>query len=263
MKAQRHILMMGALLGLALMLCIPASALTIMAGSDYLETAPGTFVNLDPFGLPIPPLGPIELEGDPFGPGNTDTIIRRLDDADLPTGGSSDTIDIEIVALSLTSVSPVDIGGTLFDLHVDLLPSSPSIGQMTITLDDEIGVTGSFTSFFDVFFEIELRLAGTDILVDTLTGLPPLQMQGGGQWGQLPPPGAELVHGPYGDLDANVHTPAPTDAYDFFILGDVVEEHPGVGVHIAHTAPVPEPATMTLLGLGLAGLLVRTRKQII
>lgn len=111
------------LLALVLAVCSPVSALTIMAGSDYLETAPGTFMDFDAFG--VPDIGIVDFTGDPIGPGGTDTIVRRLDDAELPSEGSDGIIDIELVALSLTSVSPVDIGGEFFDISI-ILSSTPS-----------------------------------------------------------------------------------------------------------------------------------------
>ena len=106
MRSVRHILTTGTLAALLLAVCFPVSALTIMAGSDYLQTASGTFMNFDAFGPPVPGLGIVDFKGDPIGPGDTDTIVRRLDDAVLPSLGSSDTIDTELVALSLISVSP-------------------------------------------------------------------------------------------------------------------------------------------------------------
>lgn len=42
--------------------------------------------------------------------------MRRLEDAELPHVGSSDTIDIEMVALSLKSVDPVSFGGDSYDM---------------------------------------------------------------------------------------------------------------------------------------------------
>jgi hypothetical protein len=107
-----------------------AQANSIDPGFDLFRTDPGTtFVDLTP--VPSLGLGIIPLEGVPFGPGNTDTIIERLTGPG-PTGvGDTHTIDIEIVALSLQSVDPVDIGGSLFDLHVSLGPTQTT-GQMQI-----------------------------------------------------------------------------------------------------------------------------------
>ncbi|MBL8473250.1 MAG: hypothetical protein KF778_14420 [Rhodocyclaceae bacterium] len=50
---------------------------------------------------------------------NFDTVVRRPNDADL-TGGGITPVEIEIVWLSLKSVAPIDIGGTLFDVYAGL-----------------------------------------------------------------------------------------------------------------------------------------------
>jgi hypothetical protein len=238
----------------------PVSAVLIMAGSDYLQTTEGTYLDFDFPGSPVPGLGIVDFIGKPIGPGNTDTIVKRLDDADLPNNGDNGTIDIEMVALSLRSVDPVNIGGTFFDLGIVLASGFPSIGQMVITLDDILGVSGTFESFFDVFFDVELYLAGTDTLVQTITGLDPLHLQGSGQWGSNPPPGAVILPGTYGDLDANLHNAPDPDYYDFFIEGEIIEEHPGVGVHRAKTATIPEPNVILLFAFGLFGIAARMRK---
>jgi uncharacterized repeat protein (TIGR01451 family) len=71
------------------------------------------------------------------GLANTDTIVRR-GGTTLPMPGSNDTIPIEIVALSLTSVMPITVtygGGSpnQFDVSVDLPPGPQPTGQMTMT----------------------------------------------------------------------------------------------------------------------------------
>ena len=76
------------------------------------------------------------------GTGRPDTLVRRLSDATLgDIGGTtapSATIPIEIVALSLVSVQPIQVtygGGnpSFFDVFVDLPPSTQSTGAMTIS----------------------------------------------------------------------------------------------------------------------------------
>lgn len=259
MRSLKHILMTGTLVTLLLAVCSPVSALTIMAGSDYLQTAPGTFINFDPF---FPGLGNIDFLGDPIGPSSTDTIVQRKDDAVLPGAGSTATIEIEIVELSLKSVAPVNISGTDFDISI-LLSSTPSVGQMTLTLDDAAAVSGTFDSFFDVFFDVYLYIAGTEFLWDVYSDLPPLRLESSGTpWVSTPPPGALLVPGPYGDLDANQHPSPGQDFFDFYIAERVIENHPGGGArHEAIPTPIPEPTTLSLLGLGLTGLIIRARKR--
>ena len=131
-------------------------------GFDLFETTSGTFVDL-------PVIGIVPLEGDP-GPlaplgnlGNTDTIVERLQGSGAPFDPPTDlvVIDIELVALSLRSVSPVDISGTLFDLELisgSLLgePGNPT-GSMTIRHENSAG--GSFSATLPV----DVRLIFTEV----------------------------------------------------------------------------------------------------
>lgn len=102
-------------------------AVPIMAGFDLWNTTPGTSVDLGPG------IGVVSLTGtDLPGLGNTDTIIERKAGASLPV----ESVPIELVALSLRSVAPIDVGGMLFDVMVisgSLLgePANP-LGTMTI-----------------------------------------------------------------------------------------------------------------------------------
>ena len=250
----------GAFTALLLMFCSPLSATIIMAGSDYLETTPGTYLDFSFPGSPMPELGIVDFIGNPMGPGNTDTLVRRLDDAELAGEGSSDTIDVELVALSLISIDPVEIDGTLFDLTIALTPTIPSLGQLTLTLDDEIAVSGSFESFFDVFVDVHLFLADTDILVQTMPELPLLGLHGIGQWRQTPNPDTVVVSGSYGDLDANQHT-APSDDYADFFITEIVEVQPGLGEHTLQQATVPAPVSFHLLALGLFTMLLTGKRR--
>ncbi len=74
----------------------------------------------------LPSVGVIDVEGAPFAANGTDTIVQRLQGINplevCPTLPCSDTIDIEIVALSLTSVDPVDLsdlGGPFLGVFAD------------------------------------------------------------------------------------------------------------------------------------------------
>ncbi|WP_281558098.1 PEP-CTERM sorting domain-containing protein [Thalassomonas sp. RHCl1] len=252
----------GAFAALLLMFCSPLSATIIMAGSDYLETTAGTFLDFSFPGSPMPEIGIVDFIGDPAGPGNTDTLVRRLDDAVLPGEGSSDTIDVELVALSLVSVDPVDIGGTDFDLSIALTPTMPSLGQLTLTLDDEAAVSGSFESFFDVFVDIHFFVADTDILVETITALPLLGLHGLGQWQQTPHPDTVIVPGSYGDINANQHIPPSGEYADFFIT-EIIEVQPGLGEHRLQQATVPEPASIVLLSLGLLAVTFTGKRKVL
>ena len=119
----------------------------VEAGFDLFMTTQLTEVDLSGFGL-----GVVPLEGDEsfFGFPGTDTIVERLAPAGVPNVGDSNTIPIELVALSLVSVSPVTIELIEFDLHVvgGSLELSQFQGSMTINRDDPNG--GSFSATLPV-----------------------------------------------------------------------------------------------------------------
>lgn len=227
----------AALAAIAIAAASPAHAHLILGGSDYLETAqPTSFV-------PLGALNP--LVGAPIGPGTTDTIVRRLEDCalDLDTSGSSCQIPIEIVALSLVSA-----GNPLVQVRES--PTEESLGGMKI-FSDGSGTGGSFDSFFDIFVEITFD-GGANWIEQALT-----LGSSGTRWTTIEPlPPVLFVDGLVGDLDANRHVdkdtgcpPGPGPCFDFYIVGDVTEEHPGVGVHTARHSRVPEPGILPLVAL--------------
>ncbi len=231
-------------------------AAAIDPGFDLLRTPPGGAI-ID-LGAMIPGLPEVPMEGNPIGPGSTDTIVERS------TGladGATGVIDVEIVALSLKSVAPVEIdwgylGGTfgdleLFDVFVTLDETQFSIGEMTILTHDANG--GTFDSFFDVFAKVNL-------VGHSFGPLPTQQIQD-----QLDP---DLTAGP------NVwsHTPPPNYPVDAeYPSGDFypgVDPVTGLIVPIRHVGPhpkalpSPEPGTLTLLAfIGLAMLGCRWRRK--
>jgi|GEM_PF-2989153 len=240
------------------------NASNILMGSDYLMTAEGTFFD---FGAGI---GPVPLKGKPVGPGFTDTIVQRQADAFLgpPYVGGTDTIPIELVALSLVSVNPVNISGSFFDVFIGLTPGLRSTGSMTVTHDFPDNGTpdpeGTFTSFFDVFFDASFSPVGGGqgfVISNTIR----LETAEPALWGHEPPPGPNVfVEGLVGDQDANRHVgPIPIIFNDFYPIGEIIEVHPqGAGIHIVRQAVVPEPSTVLLVGSGLAGLVVLGRRRL-
>ena len=50
---------------------------------------------------------------------NTDTIVERITGIGPLNVGDRGTVDIELVALSLVSVSPITIGGVDFDVKIE------------------------------------------------------------------------------------------------------------------------------------------------
>jgi hypothetical protein len=129
----------------------------VEVGFDLFMTTQTTEVDLSDFGL-----GVVPLEGDDsfFGIPGVDTIVARLEPAGVPDVGNSMAVDIELVALSLVSVDPVDLGTAgFFDLHVvgGSLELPQLQGEMTINRLDPNG--GTFQARLPVdtllhFFEV-------------------------------------------------------------------------------------------------------------
>lgn len=231
-----------------------AHAVTVLGGSNYLTTVEDTFVDFSILGSPLG-LGLVAFEGRPTGPGDTDTIIRRTGDGQLAGPGDTDTVAIELVGLSLVSVAPVMIGGGLFDINIGLDGGAPSLGQMEITLEDGGTPAGSFTSFFDVFFEITLVDATTSVLFQTVNGLPPLRVESTGNWSSVAPADYVSVTGAPGDTMANTHDPLTPGYFDFYVDGLMFSAPPDNSAqHAARTSVIPEPGTATLLCLGALGM---------
>ena len=121
-----------------------AHASVIGPGFDYFTTPPGgAFVDLG--------MGPIPLQGIPLpnmALGLTDTVVARMDPG--PPEGGTGLIDIELVALHLRSVAPVDFdpspGLLLGDLHITIDSSNRFFTGVTPNPDG----TGSGPSLFNL-----------------------------------------------------------------------------------------------------------------
>jgi len=165
--------------------------------------------------------------------GNADTIIKRLDEAIVPTIPGSDTIEIELVALQLVSVQPINLGAGL-DLHYITLQSihggPASLGMMEITFDNEN--RGTFDSFFDVFFDIRIgSLDGPIIFTDVLT-LESFDVP----WSRTPDPDALLIKGVN-----HLLSPDMDNSEDFF-PSEIVFRETGEGTSVLSvgTATIPK-----------------------
>jgi carbonic anhydrase/acetyltransferase-like protein (isoleucine patch superfamily) len=97
-----------------------ASSVDLDIPADFFGAGSDPFQGrVDLRGVPLETGGPFEL-------GDTDTVIRRPDDAQVPCDGTRVQVPIEIVQLSLVSVAPITVtenGGqnpTLWDVRVGL-----------------------------------------------------------------------------------------------------------------------------------------------
>ena len=240
-----------------------ARATPICPGFDLFATAPSppdpqTFVDLTiPSGGLV---GIVPLKGDPFGPGDTDTIVERITGSGAPFDlGDVAPIDIELVALSLVSVDPVDIGGTDFIMHVisgSLLgePANP-LGLMTVTHSDPNGGT-----FVTDLLPINYKATFTEVgnLLNTFDVFSTISFTNtNGHWSHSP-----------GPMDQ--HNLILFDACDFFAGIDPITgekrnmDHIKPGHRHFARAAMPEPSTCALAALGFVGLIAfgwRRRKR--
>jgi len=126
---------------------IPQQQVFINTTILEIEQNTSSELGVDFFGPGSDPFfGQIPLEGwplisSPVCTGNiglTDTIVERLEDAELDRVPSQVTIDVQLVELSLQSVEPIIVtynGGNdpeMWDVFVTHEPDSLSPGQMTV-----------------------------------------------------------------------------------------------------------------------------------
>src|SRR5258708_18024089 len=234
---------------------IPSVAL----GSDYFATQPGTHFN---FGGGI---GDVNLMGLPIGPFNTDAIIQRR--ADAPLGGTA--IPIQIVALSLKSTAPVNVGGSFFDVFITLDPANLANDTGTMSIAGNTTSGGSFSSALNIFFQAHFQPVGGgsafDVFnqVNVTSSASPCDPAAASGFGIVNSPDDGTV----ADQQANKHsglictTPTGACEVDFFLISNVTRSSSTGNFALVETAAVtvPEPASLLLLSSGLIALGVRMK----
>jgi|GEM_PF-3950641 len=184
----------------------PVQAAVVAPGFDLLETAVGTSFDFDAhpdfamfnlgvqaftgnvgrIGAGVCPYAQFDFGmGCQGGLGTTSAIIQRLEQADSP----SETIDIQLVALSLQSVNPIDIGAGAEILLANLVKDVTNDTFVTgnddgsdMTIDFNMaGDGGTFTSVLRFDFVVTGSVSGISVAVnDVVFG------QGAVDWGRTP-----------------------------------------------------------------------------
>lgn len=210
-----------------------AAGTVINPGIDLFTTPPGGNTDQDFSCTPIPadfffpgsqPFdGVIDFRGAPLPFGSifpADTIVQRMAPLTLAGPGSSGTIPIQILALSLVSVNPITVTypvapPELWDVRVCLSSvATQTPGTMTITAGACPGEGGTFTSFLPVKpLLIFTRIGdGQQRTLDPAAfGMPPIEFNAlNGRWVDVPDPLLQIISAPAGlmiDHDCNPSTP--------------------------------------------------------
>jgi len=212
----------------------------VAPGWDLFTSLDGTTFNGQPFNGS--PLGSFDFGG-PIGiqtlQEDIDTIVHRTEEASVAGAGQTDTIEIELVALSLVSANQFDWGAGLGYHYITLDTAPSSTGTMDITFDSEAG--GTFSSSFTVYYDIRIGAYNGPII----TSGNHVMSASGTPWGRVSPANDYEIQ------DVNYLLDGSTTDQDFWPGGSITHIAPSGDQHVV---AIPEPATMGLLGLVSGGI---------
>lgn len=219
---------------------------TVDAGYDLLTTQSGTQLA----GIPLTgvPLGSYNFGGmiGTQSTGDADTIVQRLANASLPLPsipGDAPAINIQLDALQMVTASPVSFGGGPLGLYYVTLQSTDGTGPVStgqMTVDFSTPTSGTFNSFFDVFFDIRFGSPNGPIVASSDSVL----TNSGDTWQSTPPDANDvLINGVNSMLNGG------STASDFWPIGNIT--HSGNNAsHVVRNAEIlPEPGSLLILGV--------------
>jgi hypothetical protein len=239
------LLALKTILFLSLVFPATTAADSIDPAIDLFHVIPGSnsFINANVSLLPSGsgtasiPLRGGGLSG--LAPGtNADVIVDRL--SGLPSGATG-AIPTEMVALSLVSINPIQVGGK--DWNVQVLFDAHNFGVVDIKTHPE--PNGTFDSLFNFDYRIIFSEDGnpTNVFFDIV----PLQVQSSSDpWTHVAPFGAPAGR-------------------DFYIAPFIVTQSSGddFGLELEMAVPIiPEPGSFALMFIGGAALIgMRIRRK--
>jgi hypothetical protein len=197
-----------------------AKLTTLAAGSDYLQTGPGTEATLPIAGKPL-----VTLTGVPIpGLSNSDTIIERTQDAVFtaddaaPDAGLTASVPITLTALNLMGAVAGPNGGQC-TVNLTLAPSPASTGTLILTKASAAATSGKYHSDVNVYFNVTFTpIAPNTTCYPPILKAPPCKFkQARGSWSTTPQPGEFLYTGTYPGVQYNQHTGLPGGFGDFYI----------------------------------------------
>jgi len=245
------------------------AATSVNPGFDLFTTSSAQF-DFGPMGGGLQsfvgnPLGTFDFGGGVQSVGSTDTIVQRIDTAQSgvdnvskmggsefypgPTAGEG-VIDIELVALSLRSVNPIDIGG---GAEIILATLSSDLGsEMLIKgLDSEGDPHGTFDSTLDLLILFTGQTTG-----NTFAFTVPKTLVATDQLWRHAPTGSPVING----VNHLLNTTDETN--DFWPVGLLIHDDGQGTEHVVTIVPLPAAAWMAvplLGGLGVTQLIRRRR----
>lgn len=221
----------------------PAGAIIELIGEDpsVFPKAPEPAIIFSPEPTPPPENNPTPVPDPESGSGMK---TKRLENAVLPNPGDSAVVPTEVTWFYLSG-GPVNVEDEPYTLTFTLDPAQSSTGQMTIIRSTGGDYGGTFESFFDVFLigHFEPVPGGGGTAFDAPTSE---HFTMDGTWVGVP-----LDEANPEEQQFVMTVPGP-DSY--LTATDV--DYGGV----LYLEPVPEPATVLLMALGLAALAARRKR---